>query len=275
MNNDKQIFQKVATGDLIVPIEDACTMNGEYSESYPIGFPIFDKAMKVNENDNGGVRDGDLIVITGISGNGKTTFAQNITLNLAKLHFPCLFFSYEVIVDNLYAKFKIMGYEDKTNIYSPKKNITGNIKWIKEKIIEAKEKFQVKVVIIDHIDYLSPANNNNSEQLRMRLRNITQELKEIALEQKVIIFLMAHTKKVEGRSVEMQDITESAGIYQLADYVFSVGRTYEKEEVNGQTINVALDEGAVRLLKNRLTGKMPYMKFKMENNIIKELRDEL
>lgn len=267
--NEQKIFQKVSTGDMMVNIKDACEHQGKYSESYPIGFPIFDNAMKVNENDNGGVRDGDVVIITGISGHGKTTFLENIILNLNKINIPSAFFSYEVLIDHIYAKFKVMGLNDDNVVCAPKKIITGNLNWIKEKIKEAKEKFFVKVIFIDHIDFLSPSNRSSSDQLRMTLRNITQELKSIALSEEVIIFLVAHTKKVEGREVEMQDVSESSGIYQLADYVFSIARATDEVQDGSKTIKIVTDEGIIKLLKNRLTGRMPYMKFTMENNLIK------
>ena len=264
-----QTFQKIATGDYVVPIKDACIHDGEYAESYQLGYYIFDYAMKVPNEKLGGVRNGDLIIITGKSGEGKTTFMQNIALKMNSNTLPCLFFSYEVTPDNIYAKFKQMGFSDEGVIFAPKKIITGNTKWIKEKIIEAKEKYYVKNVFIDHIDFLSSADTKNTDQLRMRLKNITQELKEIALDQEVIIFLVAHVKKVEGREVEMQDISESSGIYQLADFVFSVARRKDTDE-SGETI--CLDEGKIKLLKNRLTGQQPYMKFTLKDNIIYQMK---
>jgi len=81
--------------------------------------------------------------------------------------------------------------------------------------------------------------------------------------------LVAHVKKVEGREVEMQDISESSGIYQLADFVFSVARRKDTDE-NGETI--CLDEGKIKLLKNRLTGQQPYMKFTLKDNIIYQMK---
>jgi predicted ATP-dependent serine protease len=269
LNKETEIFQKVKTGDIVVPIKDACEHNGEYAESYNIGFKVFDEAMKAHDKDNGGVRNGDLVVITGISGMGKTTFMQNIALNLNKINIPSVFFSYEVLIDHLYAKFKLMGFNDDNVIYAPKKIITGNLNWIKEKVQEAKEKYYAKAIFIDHIDFLSPANKTNSDQLRMMLRNITQELKTIALEEEIIIFLVAHTKKVEGREVEMQDVAESSGIYQLADYVFSVARGVDEVQDGNKIIKIFTDEGIIKLLKNRLTGDLPYLKFEMDNNIIK------
>lgn len=267
--NDATEFRKIKTGDYVVPLKDALRHGGNYSEAYPTGFMPFDLAMRAPGQDQGGVRDGDLVIITGISGMGKTTFAQNIALNLERLALPSLFFSYEVLIDNLYAKFTQMGFKDGI-IYTPKANITGNMNWIGEKIVEAKEKYMVKAVFIDHLDYLSPADNKTSDQLRMRLRNIAQELKTIAIKNEVVIFLLCHVKKVEGRAVEMQDIAESAGIYQLADYVFSVARITEDKLSGSQVISTMTNEGIIRMLKNRLTGEVPFMRYNVINNLIRE-----
>lgn len=260
--SDVELFQKISTGDYVVPIKDACKHDGKYSESYPIGYNILDEAMRVDENDNGGVRDGDLIVVTGISGEGKTTFLQNIAVNYNKIGMSSLFFSFEVMVDNLFAKFKTMGLEDDNIIFTPKNIITGNLKWVKEKIIESKNKNFTKFIFIDHIDFLSPSNNRSDDQLRNTLNNITQELKTIALQEEVIIFLISHVKKVQGREVEMQDIAESGGIYKLADYVFSVARNYKEDDYG---VKVSTNEGIIRFLKNRLTGKKNYMKFYLDD----------
>ena len=194
MNND----------DSIVPIEKAIRREG-FSEAYPIGYKVFDDAMK------NGVRAGDLIVLTGISGHGKTTLAQNISVNLSSALMPSLWFSYEMIVENLHAKFKEMGAEDEDYlIYVPKRHSSGNISWIKEKVKESLEKYGTNFIFIDHIDFLSPTKTDQKEyQRRIILRDICQELKMLALELEVTIFLIAHVKKVQGREVEMQDIAES------------------------------------------------------------------
>ena len=86
-----QTFQKIATGDYVVPIKDACIHDGEYAESYQLGYYIFDYAMKVPNEKLGGVRNGDLVIITGKSGEGKTTFMQNIALKMNNNALPCLF----------------------------------------------------------------------------------------------------------------------------------------------------------------------------------------
>lgn len=264
MESALQKFVALKNDDSIVPIEKAISRVG-LTTPYPIGFEEFDAAMK------GGVREGDLVIVTGISGQGKTTLAQNISVNLSSSLNPCLWFSYEVVVDNLYYKFKQMGEaEEEYLIYIPKRNTSGNIKWIKEKIEEGLAKFDTKFIFIDHIDFLSPTTVSSNEQRRIILRDICQELKDLCINLKVTIFLIAHVKKVQGREVEMQDIAESSGIYQLADYVFSVARMYRAEGKGKYKVEMISDESVMKMLKNRLTGELPIMKFRVENNLIKK-----
>ena len=264
MNNQLDEFIKAKTGNYLVPIKDGCKKDGEYSEAYPIGFPILDDGMKAGKQTRGGVRGGDLIVITGMSKNGKTTFAQNITLNLDKIGIPTIFFSYEVNIDNLYAKFKEMGISDEALIYTPKEIITGKLEWIKEKAKEGKDRFYTKAIFIDDLDFLSPSESDS--QLRNKIRNILMELKQLAVSEDMVIFLIAHIKKVQGREVEMQDLGESSSLYQKPDFVFMVKRYDETDIITG--IKYKGNRGVIRTLANRLTGDEPFMEFAIKNNII-------
>ena len=270
MDTQLKEYTKVKTGNFVVPLQDACENKGKYTEAYPIGFTWLETAMTAKGQKKGGVRAGDLMVLTGMSGNGKTMLALNITKSMSE-HFGCLWFSYEIIMDNLYAKFKEMGVdlEKKDNlIFAPKKNISGNLKWIKEKIEEAMEKYNINMVFIDHIDFLSPSKEKNDPR-RIIIRDICQELKDIATELKITIFLIAHIKKVQGREVEMQDLSESGGLYQIPDYVLAISRGFDRKTVNGRDLTVPTNEGVIKFLKNRFLGEFPYMQFKVENNIIK------
>lgn len=259
MDKALETYNKIKNDDAVVHISEAAKNKGELSTPYSIGLPIFDEALK------GGVRDGDLIVITGISGHGKSSVACNITVNLSKNANQSIWFSYEVILDNLYAKFKEMGVDDNhLLVYTPKQNTTGNLEWVQEKILEAKQKFGAKFVFIDHVDFLSPKTVRSGEQYRLVLGQICQELKTMAINLGLIIFLMAHVKKVQGREIEMQDLAESGSLYKLADVVLGVSRS-TKEEYGHELVG---DMGTLRMLKNRVTGKHVVMEFSLQNNVM-------
>jgi len=272
-NNALQDYKAAMVDDQVVHIQEATKNDGEYTTPYPIGYDVFDNVMK------GGAREGDLIILTGLSGSGKTTLSRNISVNYSKRKQPCLWFSYEEIIDNFYAKFKDMGATEKNFfIYVPKENTSGGVDWIEKKIIEGKEKENTKFIFIDSIDYLSPKNIKSSDQQRIILKNICVQLKNVAKEQKVIIFLVAHVKKVQGREIELQDIAESSGIYQQADFVFAVTRKYDIKEDNTvnskRKVEMISDQSEIRMLKNRLTGEQPSMNFILKDNIIRPLSDD-
>jgi len=255
--------------DKIVPLKEACKSNGEYTASFPLGFKLFDDAMK------GGVRGGDMIICTGKSKSGKTTLCENFTYNLSIAGFPSLWFSYEVLVDNLYAKFKEMGSVENIKAYAPQKCVSGNISWISEKIKEGLKEFGTKFVFIDHLDFLTPAAKNNMDILRIAIRDICAELKSIALNLEITIFLVAHIRKIpHDRIVEMQDLGESKSLYQIPDYIFAVQRLEEENNIGTNKLRITKPNSVLRMLKNRLTGIEPIIKYRLENNIIKPFFDE-
>lgn len=263
-SEDLKAYKKAVADDPVVHIEDATERRGEYTTPYPIGYECIDNAIM------GGVREGDFIGITGDKGGGKTTCVQNISVNLSLKGHSCLWFSYELLNDNLYAKFKDMGYSGKELlVYMPKRKTTGNLSWIKEKIIEGKEKFGTKFIFIDHLDFLAPTKTSSTDQFNMYLKNICLELKNLAIELKVIIFLIAHLKKIEGRAATLNDISGTSGVADLADLVLSVSRERIYETKDGLKTEIRGKVGLVRILKNRITGnEEPYMNYLVSNNRI-------
>lgn len=255
--------------DAVVHISEVSQHEGGYSKPFSTGYSIFDNAMK------GGLRVGNLIIITGISGMGKSTLAECISVSLSKDMFPSLWFSYEIPLADLAARFKEMGALEKDFlIYTPKRNTSGNLKWVEKKIREGLERFKTKFVFIDHIEYLSPSNIRSSDQYRIVLNNVCQELKSLAIELEIVIFLMAHVRKVEKREVEMQDISESSGIYKLADFVFCITRQSETRMENGRKTEVMENRSIIKMLKNRLTGDLPKLDVILENNVFVPLSEE-
>ena len=228
-----------------------------FESAMSTGFPIFDDSLL------GGVRQGDLVVVSGISGHGKTSFAQTLTYNLAHQPVPCLWFSYEVNLSHIQRKFENMSGDKiavrTLPIFAPSKTTSGRVDWVADKIRQGVKEQGIKCVFIDHLDFLAPTTTRNSESNVLYLTQIVMELKSIALQEGVAIFLMAHVKKVSAEP-EMQDIAHAAAIFQNADVVFIVYR------IASETSNIVASSGdlftnttKIKMVKNRVTGQSKFI----------------
>lgn len=239
-----------------------------FATAYELGYKVFDQALL------GGVRDGDLVIISGISGHGKTSFAQSLTYNFAKQSIPCLWFSYEVNLSHLQRKFDNMVGDPEVvktlPIFAPERTTTGRVDWIAEKIRQGVRDFNIKAVFIDHLDFLMPSTIKTSENESLYLRRIVMELKSLAILTNTVIFLMAHVKKVTDEP-QMSDIANSAAIFQNADAVFMVYRiptsTSKLIQYSGDLFT---NQTKIKLVKNRVTGQSKFIMCVMEKDMLIE-----
>ena len=256
------------------------------------GFSIFDDAMA------GGFKEGDLIVVTGQTGHGKTSWAQTLTYNLAKGNVGTLFLSYEVLVEYVWEKFKNMGMSDSEIVYSPLKITSGGLDWLEKKVLEAINKYGIKCLVIDHLGFLLPSrvkyDNSVGSNYSAYLGSICRDLKMLAIKNNLIVILLAHTRKMSGQkrndSPTIEDIRDSSGPAQEADFVFILQRlmptgadatSVKKRDSQGYLDEEGMpeeqeDSGAeviysektnISLVKNRMTGQTFHRKFKMVKDL--------
>jgi len=247
--------------DKVMLISEIAQQNPKQHNRLSSGFDVIDSSIQ------GGFKTGDFIVISGISGEGKTSWAMTLTYNFIQRNVPCLWFSYEIPIYHLHQKFQQMGLTDNYIAYSPKKNTTGKMEWLIFKIRESWARYKTKVVFIDMIDFLSPLNVQSRDNETIILKKIATELKTLAIELDIIIFTMAHiTKLREGEEAGMQNIAWSAGIYQLADYVFMIHREKNKPtQKMGEAIeeDLCTNNSFIKIVKNRDTGILKKIKCQM------------
>lgn len=280
---------------MLEAVEAMAKKDGE-SDKFPIGFNVFSEVMAVGTK-NGGVMDGDLVVISGKSGHGKTTFAQTVSYHLAKdLGLPQLWFSYEMQITEIWEKFKAMGMPQDFLGYCPLKLESGNVDFIERKINEGIEKHNVKVVFIDHLGFLTPkVNERNAKDFEWNysayLGQLVRQLKIMAIEKKIIIFLLAHVRKTK-EELDIDDIAHSVGIAQEADFVFMVERERlpgpktpaRQYKSNDNSLvgdepsplythgNVFSKYSRVLLVKNRRTGISKYLRCELINGRLQEAK---
>ena len=237
----------------------------DQTDIYPLQMPCFDNAIL------GGVCAGDVVIISGQTGHGKTSLAQDWTMAMIRgeKKVKALWFSYEVLASHLWIKFQEMGMTREDCAFIPAKHTNGNVAWVEAKIKEGKERFGIKAVFIDHLGFLLPKTQgilgkNLSQNYASFLTQVMRDLKTIALREEVIIFLPVHMKKPErgNRGADVDDIKDSSGIGQESDLVFLIERERNKDK---DAKSYFTDMTKITLAKNRKTGITVHARFNMIN----------
>jgi len=206
----------------------------------------------------GGFEDGELIVISGITGNGKTLFAKTLTYNFSLSGTDSLWFTYEEQPKTFLRRFKAMYFPI---FYLPSKLIDNKLSWIEKRIIESKVKYNTKCVFIDHLHFLVPL--IESKNASMLIGGIMRELKKIALKHDIILFVLAHTAKIrQEETPDISNLRDSSFIAQESDKVIIVRRKGNKK--NGEI--EFTDSTDIFVLKNRLTGVLGKINSRFDYN---------
>ena len=199
-----------------------------------------------------GFHKGDLITITGETGQGKTSFSQFLTSEFAKNKIKSLWFSYEMPIDNFLQKF-----EELPDGYIPKMLTERNTTWIERKIVEGIAKFGIQCVFIDHLHYLFDLSGKINTSLI--IGDIMRNLKIIAKKYGITIFIMAHTgKSREDGTVGIDNIRDSSFVAQESDYVIAIWRV-QKEKSKSQVRADGIEYTPytkIFVAKNRYTGEV-------------------
>lgn len=188
-----------------------------------------------------GFEGGELVVISGKTGSGKTLLAQTITKHLCKQRLYPLWFSYEMTSRqflNRFAKIPLF--------YMPKLLKERALDWLDKKIYEARVKFDVKAVFIDHLHFLIDLAITQNASLR--IGQIVRTLKKIALKHEVVIFLLCHVTKTYEVAPTIDNIRDSSLIAAESDIVLVIWRMEDNEIKNEYNLSGLLIE------KSRRTG---------------------
>lgn len=194
-----------------------------------------------------GFWEGNVVVISGPTKEGKTTFCQTLTMNFTRQGLKCLWFPFDTPGEELISRFSTP-----TEIYLPKKNPSvKKLDWIEKKIIEGIAKFGTRIVFIDHLAMLTKVTDSNTNY-STELSSIMMELKQIAIRWRVIIFLNHHIRKIQADTIPMySDLKDSSGVAQDSDMVIMIWRKKEKQDGIIHHTNRAV----VSVQTNRRTGR--------------------
>lgn len=226
------------------------------SEIFLSGYPDLDDCM------DGGFREGDVTVISGIPGEGKTTLARMLTLGFAAKEIPSLWFSHEMTMRELWDSFEKMG-ADKSLVSFVPSFLEGDLNWMMDRIDQAIKEKGIKAVFIDTLGDVEKSREKGViENYSTVLKQICKILRDFAVSRKIMIFEVAHcTKQTRSNSNETNnaDIADSNGIAAAATNIFHVWRDNESDIGGFVKIGKSRRDGtkknhkfATKLINNRL-----------------------
>lgn len=225
-----------------------------------------------------GVEAGELIIVGGPTGEGKTTLLMSITRNMAYANIPSTWFTLEVTPDSFMRKLKKACGEKMPHFYIPNENTDNQLDWIEQRIIEAKVKYDTKVVFIDHIHQIFSLHRVQSSSVSLEIGDMVGKIKQMALDHNLTIFLIAHTRdnstnpKAEPRKEEIRD---SGLISRLADAIILVWRVRNSDELTSTMRPSSISEddvkAKVRVVKNRREGKLGTFFMNHEAGLLNEV----
>jgi hypothetical protein len=272
MNDDEleKAFSSISFGERaadpdevqIISLAEAAALQAQDTSAVILsGYPDLDACM------DGGFREGDVNVISGIPGEGKTTLARMLTLQLAKNGIPSVWFSHEMTMRELWDSFEKMGADPSLVSYVPS-ILEGDLDWMLARIDQAIAERGIKAVFIDTLGDVEKSREKGVvENYSTVLKQICKILRDFAVSRKIVIFEVAHcTKQTRSNSNETNnaDIADSNGIAAAATNIFHVWRDNDTDNC-----------GFVKIGKSRRDGTKKNWKFStklVDNNLLIEGR---
>lgn len=227
----------------------------------------------------GGVEAGEMIIVSGPTGEGKTTLLMSITRNMAQRDLPSVWFTLEVTPKSFIQKIKRACGEKMPLFYMPNRNTDNQLAWLEQRIVEAKVKHDVKVVFIDHIHQIFSLHRVNSGSISLEIGDMVGKIKQMAIDHHLVIFLIAHTRdNSETPSAEprKEEIRDSGLISRLADSIVLVWRIKNHEgDKNRRPKDLGETDtwAKVRVVKNRREGKLGTFIMNHENGLLNDYND--
>lgn len=246
--NPEQDFNDVLVD--IIPLPEAAERQAQdTSNTIESGFSCLDDCM------DGGFREGDFTIVSGIPGDGKTTLCRMFTLNLAKAGVPSLWFSHEMTNRELWDSFQKMGADTSLISFVPE-FLEEDMDWMFRHIDEAIRKYGIKAVFIDTLGDVVKSVKDQRElgNYATYLAQLCKDLRKYAVKNQIAIFAVAHAiKQTRSGSNETNnsDIANSNGIPAAATNIFHVWRDNTEDNLSYVKIGKSRRDGSSKNHKFR------------------------
>lgn len=197
-------------------------------------------------------KDDWLVVFSGDSGVGKTSYILNVANELVNKGYPTLILPFERGVNEVGPRFIQVRYrkeEDDLGVMNKEQwDVIRNDcvelplyfampdeSEFEETIVRAKRLFGIQFVILDHLDYFIHGNDQTARQA-----DWIRKLKDIGQRHTIIFLVIHHIGKPERGKIKRrptkEDMKGSSAIYQVAEAVVLL------HAVDGRTIEIVVDK---------------------------------
>lgn len=200
-----------------------------------------------------------LVVVSGESNIGKTSYVMNVANDFTKNKIPTLVLPFERGIESVGKRFLQVKFNKTLQDFQ----MMDNEEWgpvlnqcldvplyfsvpdrddIVDTIIKAKRIFNTKIVIVDHLDYIIRHVSGNRES---EISNTLQNLKRVAEENGIIIIIVTHIRKIQQAGAEVkrkpniEDLKGSSSLYQDPECVVMLSSSTEGE----LTVDIVKNKG--------------------------------
>lgn len=256
---------------IVTSHELAAQMESDPSITMATGVASIDRIL-------GGVEAGEMVVVSGPTGEGKTTLLMSITRNMAFKEIPSVWFTLEVTPKSFIQKIKKACGEKMPLFYMPNRNTDNQLDWLEQRIIEAKVKHDVKVVFVDHLHQIFSLHRVKSSSLSLEIGDMAGKIKQMAIDHHLVIFLIAHTRdnsEKPNAEPRKEEIRDSGLISRLADAIVLVWRVKNDDRIESNKRPSNIEEtdikAKVRVVKNRREGRLGTFFMQHEDGLLNEV----
>lgn len=224
---------------------------------------------------DGGFHLGQLAVLTGKRGEGKSTIASMFGVRALDQNYKCFFYSGELVdfyfknwmdcqitgkdawtqsEDDCLAKW----YGDKAYIHDNSYMAEDELISLVTEIERAIVRYGCQFILVDNL--MTAIDDDLTTDLYRAQSKFVGNLAALAKRYEVFILLIAHPRKQNG-DIKNDDVAGSSNITDKADIVMVYGRPPEPtnkkgEQIQKQDTDTLDDKRELKIIKNRLTGKL-------------------
>jgi len=213
----------------------------DLTKKFKCGFSLFDKNID-------GLETGEVVVVSGHTKAGKTLFTESWVKSMAKcsVEAKTMILSFEVRPDKMLAKYVS---DSNAPIYLPLSLEAMNFDWLYRRCLEAKYKYNCRIVLIDHLHFM--VDMATRQNMSLNIGGFMRRLKkDIALDLNLAVILIAHQgQPKENQSASLGNIRDSSFVGQESDATIIVSRTENLDEADLKEIAAKQGEWKAAILR--------------------------